>query len=199
MLGGLWDRLLSLFGWGDPQSAAQSCSSQPGCPSTLTYGTRDEAAIAALDEANPASIRDNIEYGGWIYELPDGRFGYTVPMRGTETSFRINSVQPPSDSKTVGQYHTHGDYSWLDPQGRPVRTSDPTKDVFGSDNFSAQDIRLYGHLEGLYPGIRGYLGTPSGTYLHYDASSKTHGTLNPPPPTPANVQQATTPPGGSTQ
>jgi hypothetical protein len=42
----------------------------------------------------------------------------------------------------VADYHTHADYSLADPNtGAAIRTSDPARDDFNSDNFSTQDKR----------------------------------------------------------
>jgi hypothetical protein len=52
-----------------------------------------------------------------------------------------------------------------------VRTSDPKKDDFNSDNFSPDDFRgIRADAKG-NPGYKGYLGTPSGAYKAFDPST----------------------------
>ena len=67
----------------------------------------------------------------------------------------------------MGDYHTHGDYSTVDPKtGKAVRTNDPSKDQFNSDNFSTQD-----KADNTKQGYPGYLGTPSGTFRKFDPAT----------------------------
>jgi hypothetical protein len=143
------------------------------CPAA-TYGTQEEAARAALDEANPSSIRENVEYGGLVYrDDHTGRYGYTTPSRGSGTGFDPSSVSAPDETSVVGDYHTHGDYSTADGEGNPVRTSDPARDDFNSDQFSRSDLRGIRSDGAGNPDYRGYLGTPGGTYRQYDPSTGT--------------------------
>jgi hypothetical protein len=46
--------------------APQKHQSAAGMP----FATADEAAIAAIDEINPRSIQEGIEYAGRIYFIP---------------------------------------------------------------------------------------------------------------------------------
>lgn len=55
---------------------------------------------------------------------------------------------------------------------KAVRTSDPARDDFNSDNFSAPDRRYFNDRSSQRPGYVGYLGTPSGTFRRYDTSDK---------------------------
>lgn len=151
------------------------------------YTTRDEAARAALLEANPLSIRHNREYRGFIYQIPDGRFGYTFPMMGDTYSTSLDDIHIPPDSKVAGEYHTHGDYTG--PGSAPnssVRTNRANSwrgaDIWGNvgpaaDIFGPEDIpgaRRRGRGMG---GYRSYLGTPSGIYYYYDVDTDTMGRL----------------------
>ncbi|MBR0834738.1 DUF4329 domain-containing protein [Bradyrhizobium manausense] len=81
----------------------------------------------------------------------------------------------------IGDYHTHGDYSISDPStGLAVRTSDPSRDSFDSNNFSTgwrSDIKGITQSGAGIPGYRGYLGTPSGQFKYYDPSTRTTGVL----------------------
>jgi hypothetical protein len=136
-----------------------------GAPSNGPFATQDEAARAALERANPDSIRDNREYAGLIYRGADGQYYYTGPVQGTDQGANPSDAPAPAGSTVVGDYHTHGDYSTADPvTGAAVRTSDPARDDFNSDNFSASDGAGT-------PGYAGYLGTPSGTFRRYDPAT----------------------------
>jgi len=143
------------------------------CP-RATYETQEDAARAALNEANPQSVRDNTEYGGLIYrDDSTGRYGYTTPSRGTGTGFDPSSVSAPSGTSVVGDYHTHGDYSTAGAGGNPVRTSDPARDDYNSDQFSRSDLRGIRSDGAGNPDYRGYLGTPSGTFRQFDPHTNT--------------------------
>jgi RHS repeat-associated protein len=131
------------------------------------YSAQDSAAVAALEEANPQSIADNLEYGGLIYE-EGGDYHFTEPQRGTPTGYNTSSARPlvPKTGTIVGDYHTHGDYSHQ-VGGNVVRTT-AAMDAFNSNNFSAADIRgITADAVGI-PSYRGYLGTPSGVFRAYD-------------------------------
>jgi RHS repeat-associated protein len=132
------------------------------------YGllTRDDAALAALNEANPKSISENIEYGGILYRDDSGWYSYTGPIRGVEAG--VDVFNEPFLGWPVGDYHTHGDYLTFDTRGYPMRT-DKEGDLFDSDNFSLGDET---HVKSTYSGdFKAYLGTPSGVYKVYDVKS----------------------------
>jgi len=132
-------------GAGGPTSAA---GAGPGQSSNGPFASPDQAARAALNKANPLSITQNTEYSGLIYRGQDGKFYFSGPA-------------------IVGDYHTHGDYSTADPTTHAaVRTKDPSKDEFNSDNFSRQD-----KIDNVKQGYPGYLGTPSGTYRKFDPAT----------------------------
>lgn len=116
-------------------------------PEGLAVGDRyrsiRDAAVAALQEINPASIAENVEYGGSIYRNSDGSYSYTKPTRGDQTSVYINPIWPLFN-RNVGTYHTHG----CDAPGNN-----------DGEDFSDDDIALAKHW--LYGGID-YIGTPDG-------------------------------------
>jgi uncharacterized Zn-binding protein involved in type VI secretion len=141
-------------------------------PSNGPFATQDEAARAALERANPDSIRDNREYAGLIYRGADGQYYYTGPVQGTDQGANPSDAPAPAGSTVVGDYHTHGDYSTADPvTGDAVRTSDPARDDFNSDNFSGVDRAGIASDGAGTPGYAGYLGTPSGTFRRYDPAT----------------------------
>jgi hypothetical protein len=79
----------------------------------------------------------------------------------------------PPDTEQVGDYHTHADYSQVDKKtGSAIKTGDPAKDDFNSDNFSYQDIRgITADGHGVN-GYQGYLRTPSGQFKVYDPATR---------------------------
>jgi hypothetical protein len=164
---------------GNRNEAVNSARSQPntgpGCTTTPCpagtngpFATADDAARAALKAANPQSIKDNREYSGLIYKGADEKYYFTGPAKGTDQGANpLRDAPAPSGTQVVGDYHTHGDYSTVDPNtGAAVRTNDPSKDAFNSDNFSTQD-----KADNKKQGYPGYLGTPSGTFRKYDPAT----------------------------
>ncbi|OCQ17703.1 hypothetical protein A7985_25320 [Pseudoalteromonas luteoviolacea] len=145
-------------------------SSEAPSESQVTLSKQDLKAREALEIANKKSIKDNLEYGGIIY-VEDGEYHYTTPLQGTDQGFDLNKslALVPEAAIVVGDYHTHGDYSIYNRKtGQAIRTSDPKRDHFNSDNFSTPDlngIRNDASIGGIY---RGYLGTPSGRLLAFD-------------------------------
>jgi hypothetical protein len=138
------------------------------------FATQDDAARAALRNANPRSIRANREYAGLIYRDARGQYYYSGPVRGSDQGANPHSAPAPAGTTVAGDYHTHGDYSTADPAtGRAVRTSDPSRDDFNSDNFSATDRSGIASDGAGTPGYRGYLGTPSGSFRSYDPATGT--------------------------
>lgn len=150
-------------------------------PANARFPSADAAAHDALTRANPQSIRDNLEYGGLVFkDRATGLYSASPPLRGTDTGFDPSRVTVPSGVDVVGDYHTHGDYSTADTQGRAVRSSNPANDAFNSDNFSRTDYRgITTDAQGK-PGYAGYLGTPSGEFKRFDPATKVENTLRAP-------------------
>ncbi len=138
------------------------------------FDSLDAAAKAALNAANPQSIKDNTEYSGLIYQDSDGKYYFSGPAKGTDQGASpLRDAPAPAGANVVGDYHTHGDYSTADPStGAAVRTNDPAKDQFNSDNFSAQD-----KSDNTKQGYPGYLGTQSGTFRKFDPATGSDTTL----------------------
>lgn len=128
----------------------------------------DEVARSALNAANPKSIRKNKEYGGLIYEKA-GKYYATIPVAGTGRTFKpiLALPQVPRGATVVGDYHTHGDYSVIGKNNQIIRTSDPMRDDFNSDNFSTSDERISAMATLKNKCHRSYLGTPSGQFKKY--------------------------------
>jgi RHS repeat-associated protein len=143
------------------------------------YDTQDEAARAALNNSNGASIKNNKEYAGLIYkDKNDGKYHFTGPDGGGNgTTSNPHNAKAPRGSKVVGDYHTHADYSVMGADGQPVRTHNSHSDDYNSNHFSPGDksgIKSDGTGK---PQYRGYLGTPSGRFLVYNPSTGQEGPL----------------------
>ncbi len=131
----------------------------------------DAAARAVLDRANPRSIADNVEYGGFVFRDRMGYFA-THPGAGTSTNVSSGMSYLPSRQTLVGDYHTHGAYSRIGPGGEHVRAS-PSQDSFYSDQFSPGDKISNLRTSIDHPGFVGYLGTPSGNFRKYETNTMT--------------------------
>jgi hypothetical protein len=130
-----------------PPSPVSSCSKK--------FATAEEAAIDAMQNANPTSVTENLEYGGWVYKNDDGTYSYDPPVRGSEAGLSNMPDKGPND---VVWYHTHAAY-------------DPNYD---SENFSgATGDKGYSKVNNAV----GYVATPSGAIKKYDPASDTETTL----------------------
>jgi uncharacterized protein RhaS with RHS repeats len=166
-------------GWIDPWGWCRARPRGKG-----NFKAQDDAARAALRKANPRSIRENVEYGGFIYRKPNGRFGYTLPLKGKGREFELDNAQwrLPQKTEIVGDYHTHGDYSVAHPtkDGRVIRTGNPAQDHYHSNEFSGQDkmaargnakiVKEINKENATDTGTsyKAYLGTPSGKFYSND-------------------------------
>jgi hypothetical protein len=141
----------------------------PGDP----FDTRDEAAYDAMKSVNPASVKENREYGGYLYEK-GGQHYASQPVPGS------GDRSPHPVAKTAeGDYHTHGDYSKVGKDGRPERVSTKSKDEYNSEHFSGPDKDISRDMQ-KYTGkadYKSYLGTPSGETKVYDPSKRKESVL----------------------
>ncbi|ALN90038.1 RHS repeat-associated core domain protein [Lysobacter gummosus] len=127
------------------------------------YLTPDIAAANAIVESLPYSLRNNWEYGSWIYKTKNGYYTYDDPRTSWNTEY-VNAGDPPAGLISLGKWHTHAREPY---PAKPIR-----------ETFSAGDIRIpYGQFE--------WLGTPTGKILKY--SSMGRGDAQPlPQPSPRN-------------
>jgi hypothetical protein len=70
-----------------------------------------------------------------IYQNKDKSYGYAEAPAGSGAESKPYDAKIPKGAHVVGDWHTHGDYSTADKNGKPVRTSDPSKDQFHSYDF----------------------------------------------------------------
>jgi hypothetical protein len=132
------------------------------------YDTKDQAGYAAISRYNPDSIADNLEYGGLIYQRPDGRYGHTPAIPGGQASVDPWAARDmvPEGATVVGDYHTHAAYSRLtdpnDVNSPLIRATEATETGY-SNWFSAGDVS-HTALTTMrtQDGYEAYLGTPSG-------------------------------------
>ena len=137
-----------LIGAGVVAVAAIASSGSSSSDSSTRSQAETDAAFAVLNRVNPQSIRENREFGGWIYRNQDNTFGSSTPVRGGAASVTLPSpaVSTPIGSTVTASYHTHAAF---DPR-------------FDNENFSPQDIAADNSV-----GIGGYLGTPGGTFQYH--------------------------------
>ena len=93
-------------------------------------------------------MRQNREYGGWIYRNGDGTYGYTAPIAGTPSSVDIGPKSSiPGGTTASASYHTHA-------------AADPR---YNNEDFSPSDL-----LTDRLQRVDGYLGTPAGQFKLHD-------------------------------
>lgn len=120
-------------------------------PYTTKYGTPEEAAVAAMKDANPKSKDKNLEMGGWIRKNADGTYTPQPAVTGSPAGLEN---MPSKGTDDVAWWHTHGAY-------------DPNYD---NENFSgATGDKGYSKANGAV----GYVATPSGAMKKYDPASDT--------------------------
>ncbi len=129
--------------------ASSGSSSQDEAP---RVNGQHEAARAALNLINPLSVRENLEYGAYIYRNPDGTFASTDAQQGTASSVSLPPLRlaVPTGSVGTASWHTH---AGPDPR-------------FDNENFSETDLE-----SDRTQGIDGYLGTPAGVFKYHDVPS----------------------------
>ena len=116
------------------------------------FSSQNEAGRAVLNEINPTSVSQNLEYGGYVYINADGSYSSLAPIRGQAASVLLPNpaTAAPSGSRVTASYHTHAAF---DPR-------------FDNENFSPTDIagdRAFN--------IDGYLATPEGRFWLHDVSA----------------------------
>ena len=130
-----------------------SCGGGGGTSSGVSTDTgrwpgQHDAAWNALNDINPTSVSENVEYGGWVYLNADATYSFLDPVRGTVNAVNIGSPdQVPTGTVAKASYHTHGG-------------DDPR---FDTENFSPTDLIT----DNLWK-VDGYLATPSGAFKYHN-------------------------------
>lgn len=137
-------REVAMLGVAAVAVALIASSGDAGADSVSRWSGQNDAAWNALNDINPTSVSENIEYGSWIYRNIDATFSALNPVQGTVNSVNIGSPnRVPSGTVATASYHTHGG-------------DDP---LYDSENFSPTDLIT----DNLWK-VDGYLGTPLGAF-----------------------------------
>ncbi len=118
------------------------------------FNTQNAAGRNVLNRINPRSVRENREYGGWVYRRSDSTFSTTEPVKGQRASVNLGnpSTVVPSGTRATASYHTHGGPNI---PGSPIQ--------YLTEQFSPQDLQSDRLLS-----VDGYLGTPGGKLLFHN-------------------------------
>lgn len=79
-------------------------------PTSAWHPDIDMAALAALRAI--ADMDTSREYGGLIFRNKDGQYAYSVPVPGTEDSFKLRARFNPEELEMAGIYHNHPEGLW---------------------------------------------------------------------------------------
>lgn len=146
------------IGVGVAAAAGLASSGSSSSDTDDRFLTQRDAAFEVLNGINPQSVRENREYGGWVFVNPDGSFSSTNPVRGEAASVRLPNpaLVIPSGSRQTASYHTHAAF---DPR-------------FDNENFSPTDLELDRREM-----VDGFLATPGGQFKFHDFRADTVTTL----------------------
>lgn len=139
------------------------------------YPTVRCAGYNAENDYDPISRRRNLEYGGFVYQNPDGTYSYTDPSANNRAGIGTPDELPnfwnitiPPGTQRAGWYHTHASFDpGMNGPGNPApgqpgyNWHDDGNEVMSDPDKNISDQLLHG--------MPGYLGTPRGTieeYLH---------------------------------
>jgi len=119
------------------------------CP----YLTQHAAAEAVLNQFNPISIKENTEYGGYIYRNAAGEYCLSKTLSGGlgHIEFGKTAQHTPAGATATATWHTHG----------------AAVEGVISEIFSPQDIHLNQRKK-----LDAYLATPSGAFKYLPLDSK---------------------------
>ena len=140
-------RNLALLGGAALGVGLMLSSGSSGQDTSVRLFDQHAAARDALNKANPASVAQNREYGGYVYATPDGRYTSTEPVAGSIDSVNLPFSLIPKGGSALASYHTHG-------------ADDPR---YINEQFSTQDLASDNDS-----GLDGYLGTPAGNFLWHN-------------------------------
>jgi len=144
-----WNRGL-FIGAAAVGAAALSSSGSESQDDIVRFNSQNAAARAKLNAVNPKSVRENREYGGYVFINPDGSYAATPEVPGNNDSVLLPapvSVTLYGGVRATATYHTHAAF-------------DPRYD---NENFSPTDLESDRALN-----LDGYLGTPAGQFKYHN-------------------------------
>jgi len=107
---------------------------EPVAPPAEIGAEFDAQAIAFLNDLQPQSISENLEYCGYFGEDADGNFRATIPKVG-EVDFCQLPLRP-TDFAAVASYHTHSAFD-----------TEADSEVPSTDDIQADiEDKLYGYI-----------------------------------------------------
>jgi RHS repeat-associated protein len=129
------------------------------------------AGFNAAKDINPTSRHKSPawpfgrEYGGWLYQNPDGTYSYASPVPGGPRGVSPGDFTPiPSGTSLAGAYHTHGAFDPAVNAADNPRPGTPGYNPLhdGNEIFGPRDKHNLDNLN-----LPGFLGTPQGTIREY--------------------------------
>ena len=108
----------------------------------------EEALVRSIyADLNPISIRENVEYCGYIGFTTDGELAYSAPTRGDESSCLADD--PANLDLIVASYHTHAGFS-----------TDYSSELPSGSDMEGDEAE----------GIDGWVATPGGRLWYIDTT-----------------------------
>jgi len=142
-----------LIGLGVVAGVAVASSGSDDKDDATRYPREEGAAFGVARSTNPTCVRENREYGAWIYRNQDGSYAHLPVRRGDVASVSLGSPSAvPSGSVATASYHCHGG-----PDPRYI-----------NEEFSPQDLRADRFFN-----VNGYLSTPGGALKKHTVSTDT--------------------------
>lgn len=117
------------------------------------FKTEEEAARAALYRVLQKSNQAGKEYGGWIYQRPDGTYAFTPEAEGDIESLQLPAVEESMRPRIRASYHTH-----------------PKSRAHDSEHFSEEDRTGDTNDQrklGKDAQFHGYMASPTGALKQY--------------------------------
>lgn len=150
--------ILASSGSDSQDSAVRVSPSTPGASLVRNVQAQHDAAKMRLNQINPVSVSQNREFGGYVFQLPDGSYAATVAIRGEAASVNLPDPRSavPAGTFARASYHTHA-------------AADPR---FDNENFSPTDLESDRSTN-----LDGYLATPGGAFKFFEVSTGNISTL----------------------
>ncbi len=121
------------------------------------YPNLDCDGYRAAKSILPQTTKRGIEFGGFLYTNSNGKYSYSNPVSGTQTSVPALFSSPQAlIAGIVGWFHSH-----------------PLVPGYNNDLFSGNDLLITRYLKG-----PGYLATASGNILKLNLDPKGHAVVS---------------------